>query len=200
MYHALEEFHKNSLLSQIWDENQIKSVFKIRDTIQNTIRNTMDIPFDDRFHKQKLTQKVHSSNVDYDTIYYYYAADSVRNYYNPKKVEFTNNNLNNLSERLNQLNVTLLFLVPPDSSHMYEEYFKQPPYPKASRIYNDLKIAPKKYQYIDAYSLIKDEIHSGKLDLYPMGTTHWAPTVGADVANEIVKVMNNSTGIQNYAL
>lgn len=195
---VLTKFHEKPLLSYIWDKTQYDAVFRVRVTIINTIKNQFDISFDERFHKVRLTKRVHSSNVEYDTIYYYYGEDRVRETYSPEKLKAANSNFNNLSERLKDYNVTLLVLKPPGTSHIYEDYYLHPPEPKASGIYKDLENIPKKYHYIDAYGILKERADAGELDLYPVGTTHWAPSTGAYVAAETVRVMNNSTsGIQN---
>jgi hypothetical protein len=190
---VLAKFHEKPILSYIWDNQQSDKVLKVKNAFIFTTKNQLNIPFYERIHKAKLTKRVHSSNVEYDTIYYFYGGDVARESYTPKSLEIANNNLNNLSERLEKYNITLLFIVPPDTSHIYEEYYVHQPDRKASRIYEDLTTIPKKYQYIDAYSVLKERVHAGELDLYPIGTTHWAPTAGSYVAEETVMVMSDIT-------
>lgn len=176
----------------ISDPTQSRSVFRMRDTIMNTIKNQFDLPIP-ATNKARLTKRIHSSNVEFDTIYYDPTADLVRKNYRYKTLVATNNNFNNLSDRLNQYNITLIYLIPPDTSHIYEEYYVFPPESRAAQMYDDVRTIPKKYKYIDAEALIKDRVREGELDLYPIFTRHWSPKTGSYVAAEIVRIMNNLT-------
>lgn len=191
-YSGLLLFHQTPLLNRIWGPEQVQKIFRVRDTIQNTLKNLIDLPIP-ATSKAHLCRGIHSSNVEYDTIYYDPKADNVRRNYSDQDLIIANSNLNNLSEELQPYNISLMYLIPPDTSHVYENIFVNVPEPKASRMYSDIRNISKRYQYIDAEGLIKDRVQTGELDLYPIFTRHWAPKTGSYIAGEIVRIIQKNT-------
>lgn len=194
IYQMIHKFHLNdpSLLDRIWSQDQKGDIFTVKDICLNSAKNYLNLPFNEWYNKVHLNRRVHSSNVEYDTVYYSYSADIVRSSYSHANLSLMNDNLNKYSENLRQINCSLIFIVPPDSSHLFSEYIRNPSQPSGRLFYEDIRNLSKNYTYIDAYGILKDKSDNGELDLYPIGTTHWAPKAGNYIAEETVNCMNFS--------
>lgn len=131
------------------------------------------------------------SSTEKDLLFYKNDIDHL-SYNTPSQIINLNNQLNELSNRLENKGISLIVLPAPDKYDIYQDFITDNPLPKNNffPIFNELR---KSYVYINSKKIISNYIKKGEKDVYFADDTHWSPIGSKIIAQAIInriKVIN----------
>jgi len=103
-----------------------------------------------------------------------------------ENISRVNNELNKLAEKLQEKNITLIFLPAPDKYNIYSEYVVDNEYDK-STFFQALNPLDKKYKYLNTKKILRKELKNGKKDLYYLDDSHWGVNGTKAIADELCR-------------
>lgn len=86
-------------------------------------------------------------------------------------IQQINGNLNLLSDRLEAHGIHLIFMPFPDKYTLYAPWLEKKRFPE-SAFFEHLRPLPKRYAFIDAKALLREELELGEQDIYYADDTH----------------------------
>lgn len=86
-------------------------------------------------------------------------------------VERLNQNLNELSDRLNSKGIRLIFMPFPDKYTLYARWMEKKRFPE-SLFFEYLRPLPKRYKFIDTKALLREALERNEIDVYNADDTH----------------------------
>lgn len=89
-----------------------------------------------------------------------------------EQLELMNDNLNRLSDRLQEKGIRLYFMPAVDKYTLYSDYLVKAKY-QPSSYFEEFRRLPKKYEFIDTKALLSEEVKKGVQDIYYADDTHW---------------------------
>lgn len=105
---------------------------------------------------------------------------------NPDSAKMVVDTINELSDRLAEKSIKLVFLIAPDKYDIYYPWLLNKNRYTEPLFFKNYDKFEKRYIDIPAYSILSDAIQNGEKDIYFYEDTHWSPIAAQYVANEII--------------
>lgn len=102
----------------------------------------------------------------------------------PENAIKLNKILNQLSQKLKEKNITLIFLPSPDKYDMYYDYITDKQTFTKPIFFDNLKKLNKEFIYINSKEILTKELNSKK-DIYYFDDTHWSPIASGLITQKI---------------
>lgn len=102
----------------------------------------------------------------------------------PENAIKLNKILNQLSQKLKEKNITLIFLPSPDKYDMYYDYIADKQTFTKPIFFDNLKKLNKEFIYINSKEILTKEL-SNKKDIYYFDDTHWSPIASGLISQKI---------------
>ena len=100
-------------------------------------------------------------------------------------IDILNNNLNQISDILDEKNIKLIFMPNVDKYNLYSEYvLEKEKYPK-SKFFEELRLKQKNYIFIDTKKILKVLVDKGVKNIYYPDGTHWSNIGRSEVVNNM---------------
>lgn len=101
--------------------------------------------------------------------------DDVKNIrrHDKQTIQAMNDNMNRLAEVLAQKNIKLYFMPVVDKYNLYRTFIINNPYPE-SVFFEEMRLLPKKYEYIDTKKILFNALQRGEKDIFYPDDTHWS--------------------------
>lgn len=96
--------------------------------------------------------------------------------------------LNNLSKKLKEKNITLIFLPSPDKYDLYYDYIVDKQNLTKPIFFDNFKKLNKDFIYINSKEILTKELNSKK-DIYYFDDTHWSPIASMVIAQKIKEII-----------
>jgi len=132
----------------------------------NLLYNFSDNAVFGKVYKTKLTKHFFSVPEGNELLYIPY-----RHIPSSKDVEQVNQNLNELSDRLNSLGIRLIFMPFADKFTLYARWMEKKRFPESS-FFEYLRPLPKRYLFIDTKALLQEALERNEEDVYYADDTH----------------------------
>ncbi|WP_223549300.1 hypothetical protein [Aestuariivivens sp. NBU2969] len=149
-----------------------------------------DRAFESSVYKVKLSKPLFSANEDM-LLFYNRDISNMNNYSNVENVKQFNNILNRLSIELKALGVDLIVMPCADKYDIYYDYIVNNRH-RENLFFENLKVLPKDYLYIDTKAVLKPYIDDGVKDVYFADDTHWSPTATKIIAVKIKNTLDEN--------
>lgn len=147
-------------------------------------RNT----FYSEVHRVQTSKNLFSNNKN-ELLFYHGDISSIWINNNRDSVLKLNNILNNLSNKLNNRGIRLIFLPSPDKYDIYYDYIiSKQKFPKPL-FFNHLDNMKKEYLYLNSKQILDCAIQVKK-DIYFYDDTHWSPWASQLIALELEKILD----------
>ncbi|WP_242131690.1 alginate O-acetyltransferase AlgX-related protein [Aestuariivivens marinum] len=142
-----------------------------------------DRAFESSVYKKKLSKPLFSANEDM-LLFYDRDISNMNNYSNAENVKQFNNILNRLNIELKALGIDLIVMPCADKYDIYYDYIIGNRH-RENLFFENLKVLPKDYLYIDTKAVLKPYIDNGVKDVYFADDTHWSPIATKLIAEEV---------------
>jgi hypothetical protein len=140
--------------------------------IANTLLyHLSDNAFGKKVYRRELSRSFFSVPDDRILLF---LGDEMRNIpkVRPADIELMNQNLNKLADLLDKRGIKLIFMPCVDKYDLYSDYLVNNPYPR-SIFFEQLRMLPKRYLFIDTKSILAEELRKGEKDIFYADDTHW---------------------------
>ena len=97
------------------------------------------------------------------------AADNLTN----NEMQKLNENFNILAEKLNKLNIQLIFMPVVDKYDLYSDFIVDNPYPQ-NQFFDLLRPMKKNYSFIDTKAILQQLLKNNVQDVFHPDDTHWS--------------------------
>lgn len=119
-------------------------------------------------------------------IFYFQDYKGIEKKNNPDSARIVVDTINEISDRLAQKNIKLIFLIAPDKYDIHYPWLLNKDRYIEPVFFHNYEQLEKKYIDIPAYTILSDAVKRGEKDIYFYEDTHWSPIAAQYVANEIV--------------
>ncbi|MFA9189938.1 hypothetical protein AAGV28_01025 [Flavobacterium sp. FZUC8N2.13] len=132
----------------------------------------------------ELNTRLLFSNNSNELLFYNLDFDKTKQNNVAENATKLNDILNNLSDKLKEKNIKLIFLPCPDKYSLYYDYILDKKSLLKPVFFDNFKKLNKKYLYIDSKEVLSEQLNTKK-DLYYFDDSHWSPVASELVAKKI---------------
>ena len=133
------------------------------------------------------TVSLFSNNSNKLLFYYKDLSNTEQNNLSENTIKL-NRILNNLSKKLKEKNITLIFLPSPDKYDLYYDYIVDKQNLTKPIFFDNFKKLNKDFIYINSKEILTKELNSKK-DIYYFDDTHWSPIASMIIVQKIKEII-----------
>ncbi|WP_175622744.1 alginate O-acetyltransferase AlgX-related protein [Chryseobacterium schmidteae] len=142
----------------------------------------------EQVYNVELNTKSLFSNNSNKLLFYYKDLNNTGQNNLPENAIKLNRILNNISEKLKEKNITLIFLPSPDKYDVYYDYIVDKQNLTKPIFFDNFKKLNKEYSYINSKEILTEELKNKK-DIYYFDDTHWSPIASVIIAQKIKEII-----------
>ena len=144
--------------------------------------------FDDNaiFSKVYITRLVSdffTSKRENDLVFYFEDLQNLR-YNRVDWISALNDNLNQLSKKLREQEIELIFMPVVNKYTLYQDFIQSSDYPK-SNFFELLRKLDKEYNFVDTKRILSEALHRQEKDIYYSDDSHWGAKAREKIINAI---------------